>query len=358
MEGFKFFVPVELEKAGDPNDPNRYKNMILQGRASTSQVDTDEQVLEPDGFNIDIFKSSGLINYEHGAKKTPKMLIGEPVNALVKNNEFFIKGKLWEKHPVARDLWDTLHIMKESGSTRKLGWSIEGVPLAKDPHNPNRITKALITHVALTFSPKNPGTFADICKGHFIEDKELDYDIPQDVDYLFKGIYGENEYILNKDFTITKSRRAEVGETRQWKGKSYKKQSNGKWLEVSESHGLTKKEHMKLEEWAIGATKSKKYKTESPTYIGVNKRIAEKLSDKEYTDGEMIKAMEAGSETGQQLVGKNTSGAALKSESLDDDLKILTIPISTIKWASDNWDSFKEDTKKALQKGVSNMIKK
>lgn len=34
-----------------------------------------------------------------------------------------------------------------------------------------------------------------------------------------------------------------VGSIHEYNGKKYKKQANGKWLEVSESHGLTKKEH-------------------------------------------------------------------------------------------------------------------
>jgi hypothetical protein len=162
---FNFFVPVDdLTKAGETGE-NRYKSMYLQGCASTNAWDTDEQSLEPSGFDLGIFKSSGLVNYEHQAKKSPKAFVGEPVEAEVRDNKFFVKAKLWEKSPLARDLWDTVHIMKESGSQRKLAWSIEGTPLAKDPRNPNRITKALITHVALTFMPKNAQTYADICKG-------------------------------------------------------------------------------------------------------------------------------------------------------------------------------------------------
>ena len=273
-ERFNFFVPIdEIEKSGsDSNDPKRYKNMYLQGCASTNDIDTDEEILEPDGFNLEVFKQKGMINYEHQAKKSPKAFIGEPVMAEIKNNKLFVKAKLWEKHPLAKDLWDTLHIMKESGSDRKLAWSIEGVPMMKDPHNPKRIMKALITHMALTFMPKNGKTFAEICKGLGSEEK-LDYDIPTDIDYLFKGIYGENEYTLHKDFTITK-------------------------------------------------------------------------------------AMSAGSETGQQLVGKLTSGAALKAESLDPDLKILTIPIDTVHWVADSWDNFKKDTKKAIQKAFHSMMEK
>jgi hypothetical protein len=75
-------------------------------------------------------------------------------------------------------------------------------------------------------------------------------------------------------------------------------------------------------------------------------------------DFTITKAMSAGAETGQALIGQNTSGAALKTESLDDDLKILTIPIESIRWAADNWESFKEDTKKAIQKGFHIIFEK
>ena len=274
-DSFNFYVPIEFEKAGDDKKPEeRYKNMYIQGCASTSDVDLDNQTMQPSGFELGIFKAAGLINYEHGGKKSPKAFVGEPVEAMIKDNKLFIKGKLWEKSELARDIYDTAEVMKASGSTRKFAWSIEGVPLSKDVHNPNNVPRALITHVALTLMPKNPKTYADICKGGLnIAREELDYDIPIDVPYLYKGVFGNNEYTLNKDFTITK-------------------------------------------------------------------------------------AMCATSETGQQLVGKNTSGAALKKESLDPDLKILTIPISTIHWAADNWENFKKDTKKALQKALHDALKK
>lgn len=42
---------------------------------------------------------------------------------------------------------------------------------------------------------------------------------------------------------LEKGKSAMVGEIREWSGKKYKKQANGKWLEVSE-YGMTKKEHL------------------------------------------------------------------------------------------------------------------
>jgi hypothetical protein len=42
------------------------------------------------------------------------------------------------------------------------------------------------------------------------------------------------------DDLIEKGKKAEIGEIREWGGKRFRKQANGKWLEVSE-HGMTKK---------------------------------------------------------------------------------------------------------------------
>lgn len=42
---------------------------------------------------------------------------------------------------------------------------------------------------------------------------------------------------------LEKGKSAMIGEVREWQGKKYKKQANGKWLEVSEL-GMTKKEHL------------------------------------------------------------------------------------------------------------------
>ena len=43
---------------------------------------------------------------------------------------------------------------------------------------------------------------------------------------------------------LQKGKSAMIGEIREWQGKKYKKQSNGKWVEVSEQ-GMTRKEHEK-----------------------------------------------------------------------------------------------------------------
>ena len=211
---FNFFtevdIPEEIFKASQQDESKKYDNMIVYGKASTNDEDKQGETLEPAGFDISSFLSDGLINLEHfpTRKGDPSYWIGEPIDAKIDGNAFFIKGKLWKDHPKARALWDTLNIMKSSGSTRKLGWSIEGNAIERDKRNKKRILKAKINHVCLTFSPVNANTYADILKGNQDEDY-IDYEFKTD-----KKTHGGKTILLeieengkkitiDKDFKIT-----------------------------------------------------------------------------------------------------------------------------------------------------------
>ena len=213
-EKFNFFtevdIPEEIFKASQQDESKKYDNMIVYGKASTNDEDKQGETLEPAGFDISSFLANGLINLEHfpTRKGDPSYWIGEPIDAKIDGNDFFIKGKLWKDHPKARALWDTLNIMKSSGSTRKLGWSIEGNAIERDKRNKKRILKAKINHVCLTFSPVNANTYADILKGNQDEDY-IDYEFKTD-----KKTHGGKTILLeieengkkitiDKDFKIT-----------------------------------------------------------------------------------------------------------------------------------------------------------
>ena len=267
MEKFNFWVEADFEKSQSTmGSPDFYKNMVIWGQASTNDIDLDEEILEPVGYDLSTFLSKGLINYEHLGKKSALYYIGEPQEATVKDNKLFIKAKLWEKSQTARDLWDTLHIMKASNSTRKIGWSIEGTPLEKDKQNDKRITKARLTHTALTFMPKNANTWAEIVKGEQSEDFVA---LESNNDVLYEFEKGGEKYIMKGDLSISK-------------------------------------------------------------------------------------AMTAGHETGTELVGKETSGASLKQESLDGVVKkVVENQDSIIKIANGMLgleEDMVEKTKKSIKK--------
>ena len=66
--------------------------------------------------------------------------------------------------------------MLACGTDRKPGFSVEGRALERDKNNPKKVTKALITNVAMTMTPVNANSFADIVKGvqtvDFVEDNK------------------------------------------------------------------------------------------------------------------------------------------------------------------------------------------
>jgi len=78
-----------------------------------------------------------------------------------------------------------------------------------------------------------------------------------------------------------------VGSIHEHNGKKYKKQDNGKWLEVSEQ-GLTKKEHDKA--WVdigLNSSPSDFYSHHFQATRKKHQEAASKLSDKEHTDEEI-----------------------------------------------------------------------
>lgn len=238
---FNFFVPVEIEKAGKLDKDGYPEQMIVTGVASTMDEDTDGETLDPNGYNLDRFLKYGHLNLEHQAKNNPSFIVGEPIAATVKDNKLFIKGKLYKSSEKARAIWDTAIMLEKEGSSRKLGYSIEGKATYRDPNNEKRILKANITHCAITSSPKNVNSFLDIVKGNYEESYiESEFD---------ESANGGAEYLLD----ITKP---------------------------------------------------------DGTRVTVDKEFNIKID----------KAMSAGSGTGTDLTNQDTSGAALKTESLKEKL--------------------------------------
>lgn len=214
---FNFFIEADsndaLEKAKkfEKGDNKRYSNMVFSGIASDDSCDADGESMTPTGFDISYFKKNGYFNLDHlptrAKDKKSSYWVGEPLDAKVEKNKLWVKGRLWEKSPEARAFWDKCIEMKESGSSRKPGMSIEGRVIERDKKNPKKITKAQITNIALTMNPVNGNSYVDILKGK----QSSDF-----VDYEFEGALNNNseeilvEYIdkngdkvtVDKDFKI------------------------------------------------------------------------------------------------------------------------------------------------------------
>lgn len=160
-DNFKFFVPANIEKGKD-KDGN--VEMIMQGIASTSDKDRQGEMLMPQGFDYSYLQKSGYINWHHQLAKDPSSIIGEPIDVKLTRDGLYIKGKLYRDSPMAQKAYELAQTLEKNSSSRRLGWSIEGKVVERDPSNPARVLKSKITGVALTPMPINPNTYADIVK--------------------------------------------------------------------------------------------------------------------------------------------------------------------------------------------------
>ncbi len=156
-------MPCELEKAGK-NDKGE-DIMMLKGIASTKERDADGEILDPKGFDLTFFKEKGFVNWHHGAKFNPKAIIGEPTKALIKDEGFYVEAMLYPASTLAKDVYEFAEVLKANSTTRKLGFSVEGKAIERDPNDETKITKAKITGLAVTHMPKNVATMAEIMKG-------------------------------------------------------------------------------------------------------------------------------------------------------------------------------------------------
>lgn len=167
QDKFNFFIPLELEKSKGADGKELVK---IKGVASSNVKDSDGETLEPAGFDFKPLLESGFLNWNHQGQKTSKAICGEPTTAKIINQgkDFYIEGFLYpnEEGKYVSELADTL---EKHSPSRRLGFSIEGVPMAVDPFNKKRITKARITGVAITQCPKNPNTLLSIMKGEYAD---------------------------------------------------------------------------------------------------------------------------------------------------------------------------------------------
>lgn len=169
---FKFFVPCEISKSENDGEVK----MVFRGEASSNEEDTDKEILEPGGFILDKFIKSGFFNWNHKASTDPSAIIGEPTQVKITNNKLYLEGFLYPDSEKAIKVYKLGEVLEKNSPNRRLGFSIEGRALERDPHNPKRILKALITGCAITPTPKNPSTWMELVKGDIFND-DWEYDV-------------------------------------------------------------------------------------------------------------------------------------------------------------------------------------
>lgn len=161
-DNFRFYVPAEIIKSEDGEN----KEMRIKGIASTGAFDQQGEELVPSGLDISYLVNKGFINWHHQLKTNPLAVIGVPDHKKTKitPNGLYVEAVLYNNNPMAKKAYEQTEIMASQDLGRKMGWSVEGKVLERDPLKKGRVLKAAITGIALTPMPINADTFAQICK--------------------------------------------------------------------------------------------------------------------------------------------------------------------------------------------------
>lgn len=159
-DSFSFFVPANaltIHKSSDVDGASPRK--WIQGIASTPHVDLQNEVVDQAGIDFSYFLEHGFFNDDH--KSGPENKIGQPTEAKVTPHGLWVKGFLFEGNPRADAYWELLQSLKVSGSQRKVGFSIQGKVKRRDG---NKIRECWIQDIAVTASPVNTATWAEVAK--------------------------------------------------------------------------------------------------------------------------------------------------------------------------------------------------
>ncbi len=154
---FRVFIPataIDIEKAGD-KDGKRW----IQGIASTDSKDIQGEIIDQNGIDFSYFLKHGWFNDDH--KSGPENKVGQPTECRITRNGLWVKGFLFNNHSRANHYWELMNSLASSGSSRKVGFSIQGKVKRR---NGNKIAECWIQDVALTPSPVNTTTWAEIAK--------------------------------------------------------------------------------------------------------------------------------------------------------------------------------------------------
>jgi hypothetical protein len=164
-DDFKFIIPAELTKGAD----GEWK---VAGLASTSSVDRQGEIIMPSGIDATpIAKGKGFFNWDHD--NSPENTVGVLDSYRKSDNGMYVEGRLFKNHTRAKAVYEIMTSLNK-GDAGRIGMSVEGKVLERDAKNPSIIKRCLIKNVALTMSPVNQDTFADIVKSMSASDIDFE----------------------------------------------------------------------------------------------------------------------------------------------------------------------------------------
>ena len=199
---FKYWIP--LSSINKSKDSAGNVVMKVGGIASTVRRDTDGESLDPAGFDTTYLQNNGILNYNHN--KSPDAVIGEPTKVEKRKEGLYVECILYPDSALAKSVYELGEVLEKNSKTRRLGYSIEGKALTRDPFDQSKVTKAMITNLALTMSPKNPDSKVNLIKGMLFDSEDSIDTLEKSVDEMIDEVKtesaqarngGTTQYIIN-----------------------------------------------------------------------------------------------------------------------------------------------------------------
>ncbi len=150
---FYFELECEVFEKASPDGKERR----IGGLVSTDHLDRQQETLIQEGLDFSPFLKGGYFNDNH--TKDTDGVIGYPEMCELRSlpdgrQGWYVEGHLL-KTDRANRVWDLAQELQRSGSGRKLGFSVEGAILERDPDDPKTVRKAVVREVAITKCPVN-----------------------------------------------------------------------------------------------------------------------------------------------------------------------------------------------------------
>jgi len=149
---FTFDFDVEVFQKAGPGD----QDWRIGGIVSTDGLDRQGERLIQEGLDFEPFLKGGWFNDNHGPETSSA--VGYPTTAELRTlpdgrKGWYVEGYLLKGYEPSKKLWDLANALQKSD--RKLGFSVEGSILERDPLNPKTVRRAVVREVAITRCPIN-----------------------------------------------------------------------------------------------------------------------------------------------------------------------------------------------------------
>lgn len=151
-DDFDIFLPFDRVEKSDSG--KKGKNVFVAGWASTPALDFQGERLDSFGLDPSYLFNNGFVDYEHDQDK----VIGYPTDKSFVDPErgLYVEAELFGDMPEVQNIVKLNNNLKKAQAKRKLGFSIEGKVLKRDPADKNVVREVMVTGVAVTKNPANP----------------------------------------------------------------------------------------------------------------------------------------------------------------------------------------------------------